>query len=166
MSLIKLIKSLWLLSEFKKSQYPYMLPPRGVSTAYRTRTNFVRAGNLPNVIKSLDIKLCLWRRVEVSCFSTTTADAINTARPCRAACDPAFANSIVVACIVAAASFNNLKHLIANFDITSFFVRTNRLWIFSALFTVQVYLYLISFTSLRSVHVLYIPFQLFLVLLV
>jgi len=25
--------------------------------------------------------------VEVSCFSTTTADAINTAKPCRAACD-------------------------------------------------------------------------------
>jgi len=31
-----------------------------------------------------DIKLCLWRRVEVSCFITTTADAINTARPCIA----------------------------------------------------------------------------------
>jgi len=27
-----------------------MLPPRGVVTAYRTRPNFVRAGNLPNVI--------------------------------------------------------------------------------------------------------------------
>jgi len=25
--------------------------------------------------------------VEVSCFSTTTADAINTAKPYRAACD-------------------------------------------------------------------------------
>jgi len=25
--------------------------------------------------------------VEASCFSTTTADAINTAKPCRAACD-------------------------------------------------------------------------------
>jgi len=25
--------------------------------------------------------------VEVSCFSTTEADAINTAKPCRAACD-------------------------------------------------------------------------------
>jgi len=75
-------------------QYPYMLPPRGVSTAHRTRTNFVRAGNLANVlisltpnIKSIDIKLCLWRMVEVSCFSTTTADAINTAKPCQAACD-------------------------------------------------------------------------------
>jgi len=33
----------------------------------------------PN-LKSIDIKLCLWRRIEVSCFSTTTADAINTAR--------------------------------------------------------------------------------------
>jgi len=27
-----------------------MLPPRGVSTAHQTQTNFVRAGNLPNVI--------------------------------------------------------------------------------------------------------------------
>jgi len=25
--------------------------------------------------------------VEVSCFSTATADAINTAKPCRVACD-------------------------------------------------------------------------------
>jgi len=33
----------------------------------------------PNV-KSIEIKLCLWRKVEVSCFSTTTADAINTAK--------------------------------------------------------------------------------------
>jgi len=28
--------------------------------------------------------------VEVSCFSTTTADAIYTAKPCRAACDVQF----------------------------------------------------------------------------
>jgi len=34
----------------KKSQYPYMLPPRGVSTAYRILTKFGRAGKLPNVI--------------------------------------------------------------------------------------------------------------------
>jgi len=27
-----------------------MLPPRGVSTAHRTWTNFVRIGNLPNLI--------------------------------------------------------------------------------------------------------------------
>jgi len=27
-----------------------MLPPRGVSTAHPTRTNFVRVGDLPNVI--------------------------------------------------------------------------------------------------------------------
>jgi len=40
----------------------------------------------PN-LKSIDIQLCLWRRVEVSRFSTTTADAINTAKPCRAACE-------------------------------------------------------------------------------
>jgi len=41
---------------------------------------------MPNV-KSIDIKLSLWRRVEVSCFSTTT-DEINTTKPRRAACDP------------------------------------------------------------------------------
>jgi len=35
---------------FKKSQDTYTLPPRGVSTAHRTRTNFGRAGHLPNVI--------------------------------------------------------------------------------------------------------------------
>jgi len=40
----------------------------------------------PN-LKSIDIKLCLRRRVEVSCFSTTTSDAINTTKTCRAACD-------------------------------------------------------------------------------
>jgi len=51
----------------------FRLPP----TAQRIRTNFVRVG---------DIKLCLWRRAEVLCFSTTMADAINTAKPCRAAC--------------------------------------------------------------------------------
>jgi len=43
----------------------------------------------PNV-KSIDIKVWLWRRVEVSCFSTTTADAIKTDKPCRAACDSTF----------------------------------------------------------------------------
>jgi len=31
-------------------------------------------------------KLWIWQRVEVQCFSTTTADAINMAKPCRAAC--------------------------------------------------------------------------------
>jgi len=35
----------------------------------------------PNV-KSIDMKLCLLRIVEVSDFSSTTADAINTAKPC------------------------------------------------------------------------------------
>jgi len=34
----------------KKSQYQYMLPPRGVSNFHRTRTNFVRVGDLPNAI--------------------------------------------------------------------------------------------------------------------
>jgi len=32
------------------SQDPYMLPPCGVSTAHPIRTNFGRAGELPNVI--------------------------------------------------------------------------------------------------------------------
>jgi len=60
-----------------------MLSPRGVSTAHRIQTKFGRSGNLPNVITH-EIKLCHWRRVEVSsCFSTTTADAINTANSCR-----------------------------------------------------------------------------------
>jgi len=34
----------------KKAQYLYMLPPRGVLTAYRIWTNFGRAGNFPYVI--------------------------------------------------------------------------------------------------------------------
>jgi len=69
-----------------------MLPLRGVSTAYRILPKFGRAGNLPNVIphakfNSVDIKLWIWRRFEVLCFRTTTADVLNTAKPCRAACD-------------------------------------------------------------------------------
>jgi len=40
----------------------------------------------PN-LKSIDIKLWLWRRFEVLCVSTTTANSINTTKPCRAACD-------------------------------------------------------------------------------
>jgi len=75
-----------LMKNKKKSQYPYMLPPRGVSTAHQTQTNFVRVGDLPNVITHAKFEIS-WRRVEVSCFSTTTADAINSAKPCRAACD-------------------------------------------------------------------------------
>jgi len=35
-----------------------MLPPRGVSTAHRTRTNFVTAGNLPNVTPNQLISNC------------------------------------------------------------------------------------------------------------
>jgi len=78
-----------------------MLPPRGVSTANGTLTNFVRAGNLPNVIThakcQIDCyKIVPWRMVELSCFSTTTADAINTAKPCRAACDERHIQSIVL----------------------------------------------------------------------
>jgi len=45
-----------------------MLPPRGISSAHRIRTKFGRAGEVS--------------RVEVSRFSTTTADAINTAVIC------------------------------------------------------------------------------------
>jgi len=71
----------------QKSQYPYMLPPHGVLAAHQTRTNFVRVGDLPDIITHAKFeinwyKMCLWRSVEVSCFSTTTADAINTAKPC------------------------------------------------------------------------------------
>jgi len=63
-----------------------MMPPRGCSSASRTQTKFGMAGNLPNVITHAKFeinwyKLYLWRKVEVSCFSTTTADAINTAKP-------------------------------------------------------------------------------------
>jgi len=31
-------------------QDPYMLPPRGGSTAHWTQTKFAKSGNLPNVI--------------------------------------------------------------------------------------------------------------------
>jgi len=74
----------------KKSQYPYMLPPRGVSTAHRTRTNFVGAGNLPNAITHAKCQIDWYKIVPLTkgwCFSITTADAINTAKLCRAACD-------------------------------------------------------------------------------
>jgi len=68
----------------------YMLPPRGVSTAHRIRTKFGRADNLSNLITHAKCQINWYKIVplaEVSCFSTTTADAINTAKPCRAACD-------------------------------------------------------------------------------
>jgi len=64
-----------------------MLPSHGGSTAHRIRTKFDRTvtslteSPTPN-FKSINIKLYLWRRVEFSCFSTTTVDAINTAKPC------------------------------------------------------------------------------------
>jgi len=62
-----------------------MLPSRGGSTTHRTRTKFGSGGASypPKVIThvkfpiKIDIKLCLWRRVDVSCFSTTAVDAIN-----------------------------------------------------------------------------------------
>jgi len=34
-----------------------MLPPCGVLTAFRTLTNFVRAGNLPNVITHAEYQI-------------------------------------------------------------------------------------------------------------
>jgi len=68
-----------------------MFTPRGVSYAYRTRTNFVRVGDLPNVITRAKFEINWYKivqgRIEVSCFSTTTADDINTAKPCLTACD-------------------------------------------------------------------------------
>jgi len=63
---------------------------RVTHTAHRTRTNFVRVGDLPNLITHAKFEINwykIMRRFEVLCFSTTTADAINTAKPCRAACD-------------------------------------------------------------------------------
>jgi len=72
-----------------------MLPPRGVSTAHWTRTNFVRAGNLPNVITHAKCQIDWYKIVPLAngwsfMFQHYyTGDAINTAKPCRAACDAA-----------------------------------------------------------------------------
>jgi len=69
-----------------------MLPPRGVSTAHRTRTNFGRAGDLPNVITHAKCQIKWYKIVNLAkgwsfMLYITKADAINTATPCRAACD-------------------------------------------------------------------------------
>jgi len=70
-----------------------MLPPRGVSTAHLTRTNFVRVGDLPNVITHAKFQINWYKIVPLSkgwsfMFQHyITADAINTAKPCPAACD-------------------------------------------------------------------------------
>jgi len=69
-----------------------MLPPRGVSTAHRTRTNFVRVGDLPNVIIHAKFEINLYKIVSLAkgwsfMFQHYTAEAINMAKPCRAACD-------------------------------------------------------------------------------
>jgi len=67
-----------------------MLPPLGVSTDYRILTKFGRAGDLPNVITHAKFEINSYKNVtlakfvEVSCFSTTPAGAINTTKPCRA----------------------------------------------------------------------------------
>jgi len=69
-----------------------MLLPYGVSTAHRTRTKFDRASNLRNVITHAKFQID-WNKIVPLAkgwsfmFSTTEADAINTAKPCRAACD-------------------------------------------------------------------------------
>jgi len=82
------------VEEYKKSQYPYMLTPRGVLTAHQTQTKFGRAGNLSNFITQAKFQID-WNKIVplakcwISCFSSTEADAINTAKPCRAACDNA-----------------------------------------------------------------------------
>jgi len=39
-----------------------MLPPRGVSTAYRIRTTFGMAGNLPNVITHAKCQM-YWNKI-------------------------------------------------------------------------------------------------------
>jgi len=69
-----------------------MLPPRGVTTAHRTRTIFGRVGYLPHVITHAKFEINWYKIVTLAkgwsfMFSTTTADAINTAKLCRAACD-------------------------------------------------------------------------------
>jgi len=53
-----------------------MLLPRGVSTAQWIRNNFGRAGDLPNVITHAKCEINWYQIV-------TTADAINTAKPCQ-----------------------------------------------------------------------------------
>jgi len=71
-----------------------MLPPRGVSTTHWTQSNFGRAGDLPNIITDAKFEINWYKIVtlakgwrQVSCFSTTTSAAINTAKPCRAVYD-------------------------------------------------------------------------------
>jgi len=71
-----------------------MLPPRGVSTAHRTRTNFVRAGNLPNVITHAKCQIDWYKIVSLANswsflfqhYTTTDAGCL-----CRAACDWCYA---------------------------------------------------------------------------
>jgi len=47
----------------KKVTRPYMLHPRGVSTVHRTRTNFVRAGDLPYVITHAKFEIDCYKSV-------------------------------------------------------------------------------------------------------
>jgi len=69
-----------------------MLPARGVSTAYRVWTKFGRVGDLSNVITHAKFEINWYKIVTLAkgwsfMFQHYTADAINTAKPCRAACD-------------------------------------------------------------------------------
>jgi len=52
----------------QKSLDPYMLLPRGVSTAHRIRTNFVRAGNLPNLITHAKFQINWYKVVTLAKF--------------------------------------------------------------------------------------------------
>jgi len=89
----KLVLALALLKNKKKSHGTLICCPhvaaRPLFRPKQTLSGLVTSLILSPTLNlySLDIKLCLWRRVEVSCFITTTADAINKAKPCRAVCD-------------------------------------------------------------------------------
>jgi len=78
------------VEEYKKMTIPVYVAPRGVSTAYRIQTKVGRAGNLPNVITHAKCYI-YWNTIVTLAkgwsFSTSTADAINKAKPCRADCD-------------------------------------------------------------------------------
>jgi len=67
----------WTIMRKNRShQDPYMLPPRGVSTAHRIRTKFGRAGYLPNVTTHARFEIN-WYKIEVSFLALLR----------RAACD-------------------------------------------------------------------------------
>jgi len=53
-------------NKIKKSRYPYILPPHGVSTAHRTQTNFVTVDDLPNVITHAKFEINLDEIVQLA----------------------------------------------------------------------------------------------------